>query len=96
MDSEILAMNQKRYDDVTNHVERPDGALAILVDGPYDSGLTPEWDDGGPYWPLVWVDAEGSELNLIGYAETYEAACAWGREIARAHRVELDIEALPA
>jgi hypothetical protein len=44
----------------------------------------------------VWVDAEGSEMDLIGYAETYEAACAWGREIAWAHRVELDIEALPA
>ncbi|MFL6264441.1 MAG: hypothetical protein ACJ76Y_32530 [Thermoanaerobaculia bacterium] len=44
----------------------------------------------------VWVDDEGSEIDLIGYAERYEAACDWGREIAWAHRVELDIEALPA
>ena len=44
----------------------------------------------------MWVDAEGSEMDLIGYAESYEAAYAWGREIAWAHRVELDIEALPA
>ena len=88
-------MNLERYG-VTNPVGRPEGAVAVLVDGPYDSGLTPEGDDGGPYWPLVWVDAEGSEVDLIGLAESYEAACAWGREIAWAHRVELDIEALPA
>ena len=88
-------MNLKRYG-VTNPVGRPNGAVAVLVDGPYDSGLTPEGDDGGPYWPLVWVDAKGSEMDLIGYAESYETAYAWGREIAWAHRVELDIEALPA
>ena len=87
---------KKRYDDVSKSVGRPNGAVAVLVDGPYDSGLTPEGDDGGPYWPLMWVDAEGSEIDQIGSTESYEAACAWGREIARAHRVELDIEALPA
>jgi hypothetical protein len=87
-------MTLKRYDDVGEPVGRPNGAVAVLVDGPYDSGLTPEGDDGGPYWALVWVDAEGSEMDLVGYAESYEAACAWGREIAWAHRVELDIEAL--
>ncbi|PYQ54361.1 MAG: hypothetical protein DMF53_29660 [Acidobacteria bacterium] len=90
-------MNLKRYGVTNNPVGRPNGAVAVLVDGPYDSGLTPEGgDDGGPYWPLVWVDATGSEMDLIGYAESYETAYAWGREIAWAHRVELDIEALPA
>jgi hypothetical protein len=89
-------MTLKRYDDITNPVRRPDGAVAVLVDGPYDSGLTAAGDDGGPYWALVWVDDKGSEVDMIGYADSYEAACAWGREIACAHRVELDIEALPA
>jgi len=76
--------------------KKPAGAVAVLVDGPYDSGLTPYGDDGGPYWPLAWVDAEGEELEVIGDAHSYAAACAWGRELARAHRVELDIEAMPA
>lgn len=89
-------MNLKGHNDVSKPMGRPNGAVAVLVDGPYDSGITPEGDDGGPYWPLVWVDAAGSEVALIGYEESYEGACAWGREIARAHRVELDIEALPA
>ncbi len=66
-------MNLKRYDDITNPVGRQDGAIAVLMDGPYDSGLTLEGDDGGPYWPLVWIDAKGSEMDLIGYAESYEA-----------------------
>lgn len=89
-------MTQKTYQHIGDRMERPDGAVAVLVDGPFDSGLTPEGENGGPCWPLVWVDAEGFDLEPIGHADTYEAALAWGREIARTNRVELDIEAIPA
>jgi hypothetical protein len=62
----------------------------VVVDGPF-----PNAEPGGdefPEWVIAVTDDDGAD-DVVGHTRSYEAAVAWGRDVAKAKRLPLEIEA---